>query len=97
MKHFVAKLEFALDAPDAQEIFVVYCNPVFGDVLDASPALSRWYANLIPYDPAEIGFGPDQEDTVVIWHSARHARPTPHSRTERKIAILKPDQAGLAD
>src|SRR4029077_1295933 len=37
MKRFVAKLESALDAPDASEMFFVYCNPVFGEVLDASP------------------------------------------------------------
>jgi len=98
MKRFVAKLESALDAPDAPEMFFVYCNPVFGEVLDASPALSRWYADVIPYDPSEIGFGPDESDTVVIWQSARHARPSPHSRTGRKIVIVKPNmRAGLSD
>jgi SAM-dependent methyltransferase len=97
MKQFAAKLESALDAPDASEIFVVYYNPVFGEVLDASPALSRWYADVIPYDPSEIGFGPDESDTVVIWQSTRHARPTPHSRIERKIVVLPNLHAGLAD
>ena len=98
LKRFVAKLESALDAPDAPEMFFVYCNPVFGEVLDASPALNRWYADVIPYDPSEIGFGPDESDTVVIWQSARHARPSPHSRTGRKIVIVKPNmRAGLSD
>jgi hypothetical protein len=98
MKRFAAKLESTLDALDAREMFFVYCNPVFGEVLDASPALSRWYADVIPYDPSEIGFGPDGSDTVVIWQSIRHARPTPHSRAGRKIVILEPGmRAGISD
>jgi len=97
MKRFAAKLESALEAPDAPEIFVVYCNPVCGEILDASPALSRWYADVIPYDPSEIGFGPDENDTVVIWQSARHAHPTPHNRIGRKIVVLEPTWAVLAD
>jgi SAM-dependent methyltransferase len=98
MKRFAAKLETALDVAGAPEMFFVYYNPVFGEVLDESPAFSRWYADVIPYDPSEIGFGPDENDTVVIWQSARNARPTPHSRTGRKIAILDPGmRAGMSD
>jgi SAM-dependent methyltransferase len=97
MKRFATKLESALEAPDAPEMFVVYCNPVCGEVLDASPALSRWYADVIPYDPSEIGFGPEEKDAVVIWQSARHARPTPHNRIGRKIVVLEPLRAVLAD
>jgi SAM-dependent methyltransferase len=49
--------------------FVVYYNPVHGEVMDESRKLARWSADVWPYAPEEIGFGPDLADTVVIWQT----------------------------
>jgi len=67
----VAEFVAALDQKIASgtHVFVVYYNPVWGDVLDASSRLSRWSAATLPYDRAEVGFGPDLDDTVVVWQS----------------------------
>lgn len=51
------------------QMFVVSYNPVWASVLDASPAFTRYSAELYAYDRSEIGFGPDLADTVVVWQS----------------------------
>ena len=68
----VASLERGLAGP-VEHVFVVYYNPVWGALLDRSPAFERWYAATLPYDSSELGFGPDRSDAVVIWQSARNA------------------------
>lgn len=81
-----------------EHLFVVYNNPVHGDLFDGSPGFTRWFAEVLPYDESEVGFGPDLEETVVIWQSARGAIPTPHLRANRPLKVLKPSwTAGLED
>ena len=85
----VKKIEAALGA-GAPHVFFVYYNPVHAEYLDASPAFTRYYAERIPYDKSELGFGPDKEDTVVIWQSVRGSLPVPHKQVDRKIVIAHP-------
>ncbi|MDZ4761705.1 MAG: class I SAM-dependent methyltransferase, partial [Alphaproteobacteria bacterium] len=68
-----------------RRIFVVYENPVQGLVFDNDPGFSRWYAAHLPYDADEIGFGPDETESVVIW-AAGTATPSPH-KTSGVIAV----------
>lgn len=65
----VASVEAAL-ASEHRSIYIVYCNPVAGHCLDASPMLNRRYARELPYAAEELGYGPDETDTVVIWQGA---------------------------
>jgi SAM-dependent methyltransferase len=71
-------------------LFFVYCNPVNGDLFDASPAFERWYAESIPYDVSEMGYGPDSSDAVIVWQSGVLARETPHVGIHREIIVTKP-------
>jgi SAM-dependent methyltransferase len=68
VEQFAAALEQKI--AEGAHVFVVYYNPVWGDVLDASSRLSRWSAASLPYEPEEVGFGPDLSDTVVVWQSS---------------------------
>lgn len=82
----VVSLERAL-AGSVEHLFVIYYNPVWGALFDRSAAFERWYAAMLPYDPSEIGFGPDQSDSVVIWQSIRNAYPRRHVESGRRIQI----------
>jgi predicted RNA methylase len=89
MSQMVKRLENALET-GVTHLFVVYHNPVFGELFDASPAFTRWFADTLPYDPSEIGYGPDVDDTVVVWQSVGGARPNPHPRANRKLVTVTP-------
>ena len=65
----VTSVEAAL-AGEHRSIHIVYCNPVAGHCLDASPMLARRYARELSYAAEELGYGPDETDTVVIWQGA---------------------------
>lgn len=80
----VASLERGLAGP-IEHVFVVYYNPVWGALLDRSPAFERWYAATLPYDSSELGFGPDRSDAIVIWQSARNAYPRRHVERASRI------------
>ena len=54
---------------DLQHVFLVYYNPVHGEVIDGSAHFVRWSAATLPYAADELGYGPDLRDTVVIWQS----------------------------
>jgi len=86
LSEVVQKFEAAL-AGDAPHMFFVYYNPVHFEGLDASPAFKRFYAQQLQYDEGEIGFGPDQDDAVVIWQSLKGAVPTEHAGANRKITL----------
>jgi predicted RNA methylase len=83
----VKRLEAAL-AAETPHIFFVYDNPVHADVLDASPALQRFYAGVVSYDKSELGYGLFKHDAVVIWQSVRGAISTPHSQVDRKVKVV---------
>jgi SAM-dependent methyltransferase len=68
METLVDGLERQL-ANSLEHAFLVYYNPVYGDVLDRSPRFARWQAETIPYADDELGFGPDLSDTLVTWQT----------------------------
>jgi SAM-dependent methyltransferase len=68
------RLETAL-AAEKRTIYVIYYNPIHGACFDASPALTRYFAALIPYAEEDRGFGPDADDVVVIWQGGGEAQP----------------------
>jgi SAM-dependent methyltransferase len=71
----VAGVEAAL-AAESRSIYVIYYNPIAGHCFDASPHLCRRFAKMLPYAERELGYGPDQEDPVVIWQGGTAPRPT---------------------
>ena len=70
--------------------YLVYCNPTYGDVFDAVPALKRRYAAQVPYDAEEIGFGPDTSDAVVIWQNRGNPNLRPEGTPDAPIRIVTP-------
>jgi SAM-dependent methyltransferase len=92
----VAKCEAALVSGQVAHMFFVYYNPLLCEAFDASPEFERFYAEEIPYDASEIGFGPDRSDTVAIWQSVHGSLPTPHTGADREITRIHPMKAGLA-
>src|SRR5258706_2882714 len=89
LSQLISNLETAISS-GIGPVFFVYYNPVHGNVLDSSPAFARWYADTLPYDESELGFGPDTEDSVVIWHIGNGASATPHLHADRPIIITTP-------
>jgi SAM-dependent methyltransferase len=97
LAQIIRKFEAAL-AGDTSHMFFIYYNPVHFELFDASPAFRRFYAQQIAYDESEIGFGPDEDDAVVIWQSVRGAIPKQHEGADRRIIITAPgSRAKLAD
>ncbi|HXP82797.1 MAG TPA: class I SAM-dependent methyltransferase [Verrucomicrobiae bacterium] len=97
LSHLIIEMESFLSRGNGP-LYLIYYNPVHGDVLDASPAFTRWYADTLPYDDSELGFGPDTEDNVVIWRSINGEAATPHPHADRPIIITKPKlRAELAE
>lgn len=93
----IRQIDHELASGRIEHFMFMYYNPVHGDLFDALPELRRWYAQVLPYDDSEIGYGPDLEDAMVIWQSAQGAHPTSHPGSDRRIIIHKPLwTAGLA-
>lgn len=86
MAALLAKLEAGLASGAIDHLFIVYDNPVCGEALDRSPLLRRWFAGVLAYDHNEIGFGPEDAESVVIWQSVRGARPDSYADRNRRIA-----------
>jgi SAM-dependent methyltransferase len=85
----LAKLEFSI-LSQGKHLFFVYNNPVCGDILDGSPAFTRWWADVIPHEPSEMAYRSSGHENVVVWQSISAARPTPHQRANRRIVITDP-------
>lgn len=85
----IEKLEERLSS-GLTHLFFVYYNPVHGDLLDASPELSRWYAESLQCDRSEAGYGPEGDDAVVVWQGGAGVRETPHRMAGRRIVVTKP-------
>lgn len=92
---FVKNLEAQL-SQTVEHAFFIYLNPVFADVVDASPRFSRWSADKVSYEPTEIGFGPDTHDCVVIWQS-RPAQYPARAQAERVVTVVRRTRAELAN
>ena len=92
----IAKVIAMLETlPADRQVFIVYYNPVHGHCFDASRKFSRYFAATLPYSPEEIGYGPDETDTVIIWQTGN----LPALRkADAEIRVMKPDvRAELVD
>ena len=67
-----------------EHAFLVYYNPVHADVFDRSPHFERWSARSLPYAADEVGYGPDLEDSVLVWQTVP-ARYPPQPGAERQV------------
>ena len=61
---------------ERRAIYLIYANPVQAAQFDASPALTRRWARTVPCASEERGYGPDLEETVVIWQAGNAPPPT---------------------
>ncbi len=96
MEHLTRSLEARLETL-LEHVFIVYYNPVHSEAFDASPAFERWYAATLRADANEVGYAPDDEETVVIWQSKRGKAQPNHADRNRPIVILQELwRAGLA-
>lgn len=59
-----------------EHAFIVYYNPVHAAVFDGHQKFARWSAEEVPYADAELGYGPDLKDAVVVWQTLPKAYPT---------------------
>jgi SAM-dependent methyltransferase len=80
------KLETGLASGIIQHLFLVYDNPVCGDVFDSSRLLKRWFSTMFAYEQHELGFGPLEQEGVVIWQSVRGARHDVFADCHRRIS-----------
>ena len=80
-------VEGALRTNPNRALFVVYCNPASGDCFDASPLLTRRYAQMLPYAPDELAYAEDTEDGIIIWQGGNV--PAPNARADAEIVIVK--------
>lgn len=95
MATLLDKLEAGLASGEIQHLFVIYDNPVCGAVFDRSTYLQRWFAGVFAYDRREVGYGPEIEESVVIWQSRRGARPDVFMDRARRIAVKDSLSASL--
>ena len=85
---FLTNIETALLKRDSS-IWVVYTNPVWDHIFDTSSMLSRIYAEYVPCDPGEIGFGLDSSEVVIIWQDAKSASVNVPKGVDRGIVVTK--------
>jgi SAM-dependent methyltransferase len=69
-----------------QHAFIVYYNPVHAHVFDRSPDFLRWSAQRLPYAADELGYGPDLDDSVLVWQT-RPTRYPPRPDAERRVSV----------
>ena len=92
IRKVVARVEEAL-AAERRRIFILYFNPLFGACFDASQALARRLAEMVPYAKGELGFGPGAEDAVVIWQGGDV--PPMNTKADAKIVRTGPHSVRL--
>ena len=86
MALLLRRIESSLET-SSRELYVVYYNPVWADVLDASTALERRFAAQLPYDQSELGYGPDESDVAVVWQNRGNPHPCPPGARTTPISI----------
>ena len=90
VRRVAARLQSLLELGQ-RRIFVIYYNPVHGHCFDAAAPFSRYFAAMLPYAAEELGYGPDENEAVVIWQAGstlpRH--PGAHARIRIKAADVR--------
>lgn len=76
-------------AARGRRLFFISLNPVHGDIFDAHPAFTRWYAAQIAYTQEECEAAPDESDAIVIWQAGPPTL-SPHADADRAIEVTKP-------
>jgi SAM-dependent methyltransferase len=89
MEQLLRNIEASLDTTP-HDLYIVYYNPVWADVLDTSTTLERRYAAQIPYAADEIGYGPNESDAVVIWQNRGNPNPRPPGIATAFVTIVSP-------
>jgi SAM-dependent methyltransferase len=89
MAKLLNQIEVSLRA-NYRDLYIVYYNPTWADVLDASTALERRYAAQLLYEPGEVGYGPDASDAVVIWQNRGNPHPRPPGDPAVPVTIVAP-------
>ena len=82
---------------DIEELFLVYHNPVWAEVLDSSSTLDRYYTSLPEYDPGEVAFSVKHRFPTVIWQNAKPMHCTPWPNAARRVVRIGSQEAILAE
>jgi hypothetical protein len=71
VEKLIAHIEGALSTVPARKLWVVYYNPVYFDIFDASPALKRYFAAKIEFDADDRSAAPFvvTYDSVIVYQS----------------------------
>ncbi|MCJ2019212.1 class I SAM-dependent methyltransferase [Methylobacterium sp. E-065] len=77
-------------AKDGRDIFVIFENPVNGDLLEQSTQFGRWYAEQVPCDAEEISHHSDADDGFVVWRSINAITADRSAYNKFEIVITKP-------
>jgi SAM-dependent methyltransferase len=72
-----------------REIFLIYENPVHGDIVDRTEDFTRWHCETVSCDATEIGFAPDDSDTVVVWRLGGGLPPPAVKDAATPIVVIK--------
>jgi SAM-dependent methyltransferase len=83
---FVSEIEKGL-AGNLKHVFIIYHNPVWGSLFDASPVLRRWAAGTVKFEASELRAALDRHDNFVVWQSVRGAYPGPRDGADRQIIV----------
>ena len=79
-------------------IFLIYENPVYGGLVDATEKFTRWFAENVPCAESEVGFAPEDSETVVIWQIGGTSETPPRCGATRQIVVTNPgSRAELLD
>ena len=89
MAQLLTRIEASL-LENQRQLYIIYYNPASADVFDGSAHLERRYAAQLPYDGAELGYGPDESDAVVIWQNRGNQHPLPPGMPSAPVTIVVP-------
>ena len=86
----VQVLKDHMKSKSRDETFVIYENPVHGDIFDADEAFVRWFSGMLDYEPEELGLGFDQSESIVVWRYSPYRRLEPRPGADRRIDVVLP-------
>lgn len=96
-EELIRRLLDVLSGGGGVPVYFVYVNPVHGDVADAHPGFTRWFAGQIGADPEERSISGQADDSVVIWRAGEDAARPACASADRAIQIVAPgEKAALA-